>query len=76
VPWERVVIKSGDRDRDMAQRWYPVAQAKSGNMEFFYVHVSLSSKVALEQDLSIATIFRRKKYLDVPLILSSGQNGM
>ena len=31
----------------------------------------LGCKVALEQDLSIVAIFRRKKYLDVPVILSS-----
>jgi hypothetical protein len=36
----------------------------------------LGYKVALEQDLSIGTIFRRKNYLYVPLILSTGQNGM
>jgi hypothetical protein len=36
----------------------------------------LGCKVALEQDLSIGAIFRRKKYLYVPLILSTGQNGM
>jgi hypothetical protein len=29
-----------------------------------------------EQDLSIGTIFRLKKYLYVPLILSTGPNGM
>jgi hypothetical protein len=33
-------------------------------------------KVALEQDLSIGAIFRLKNYLYVPLILSTGQNGM
>jgi len=33
-------------------------------------------KVALEQDLSIGVIFRRKNYLYVPLILSTGQNGI
>ena len=31
----------------------------------------LGCKVALEQDLSIGTIFRRKTYQDVPLILST-----
>jgi hypothetical protein len=31
----------------------------------------LGCKVALEQDLSIVAIFRRKKYLDVPVILGS-----
>ena len=36
----------------------------------------LGCKVALEQDLSIGAIFRRKNYLYVPLILSTGQNGM
>ena len=36
----------------------------------------LGCKVALEQDLSIGAIFRRKNYLDVPLILSTGPNGM
>jgi hypothetical protein len=36
----------------------------------------LGCKVALEQDLSIGAIFRRKNYLYVPLILSIGQNGM
>jgi hypothetical protein len=36
----------------------------------------LGCKVALEQDLSIGAIFRRKTYLDVPLILSTGPNGM
>ena len=33
-------------------------------------------KVALEQDLSIGAIFRRKTYWDVPLILSTRLNGM
>ena len=33
-------------------------------------------KVALEQDLSIGTIFRLKKYLYVPLILSTRPNGL
>jgi hypothetical protein len=32
----------------------------------------LGGKVALEQDLSIGAIFRRKTYLDVPVILSTG----
>jgi hypothetical protein len=36
----------------------------------------LGYKVALEQDLSIGAIFRRKKYLYVPLILSTGLNGI
>ena len=36
----------------------------------------LGCKVALEQDLSIGAIFRRKNYLYVPLILSTGPNGM
>jgi hypothetical protein len=36
----------------------------------------LGCKVALEQDLSIGAIFRRKNYLDVPVILSTGPNGM
>ena len=36
----------------------------------------LGCKVALEQDLSIGAIFRRKNYLDVPAILSTGRNGM
>jgi hypothetical protein len=36
----------------------------------------LGCKVALEQDLSIGPIFRRKNYLDVPVILSTGLNGM
>ena len=35
----------------------------------------LVCKVALEQDLSIGAIFRRKTYLDVPVILSTGPNG-
>jgi hypothetical protein len=36
----------------------------------------LGCKVALEQDLSIGAIFRRKNYLDAPVILSTGPNGM
>jgi hypothetical protein len=36
----------------------------------------LGCKVALEQDLSIGAIFRRKNYLDVPVISSTGPNGM
>jgi hypothetical protein len=36
----------------------------------------LGCKVALEQDVSIGAIFRRKNYLDVRVILSTGQNGM
>ena len=36
----------------------------------------LGCTVALEQDLSIRAIFRRKNYLYAPLILSTGQNGM
>ena len=36
----------------------------------------LGCKVALEQDLSIGAIFRRKTYWDVPLILSTRLNGM
>ena len=38
----------------------------------------LDCKVALdlEQDLSIGAISRRKNYLDVPAILSTGRNGM
>jgi hypothetical protein len=36
----------------------------------------LVCEVALEQDLSIGAIFRRKNYLDVPVILSTGPNGM
>jgi hypothetical protein len=36
----------------------------------------LGCKVALEQDLSIGAIFRRKNYLDVPVIWSTGPNGM
>ena len=32
----------------------------------------LGYKVALEQDLSIGAIFRRKNYLYVPLVLSTG----
>jgi hypothetical protein len=35
----------------------------------------LGCKVALEQDLSIGAIFRRKTYLDVHVILSTGPNG-
>jgi hypothetical protein len=35
----------------------------------------LGCKVALEHDLSIGAIFRRKTYLDVPVILSTGPNG-
>jgi hypothetical protein len=33
-------------------------------------------KVALEQDLSIGTIFRRNNYQDVPLNLSTRQTGL
>ena len=36
----------------------------------------LGCKVALEQDLSFGAMFRRKDYLDVPVILSTGPNGM
>ena len=36
----------------------------------------LGCKVALDQDLSIGSILRRKNYLDVPLILSTGPNSM
>ena len=36
----------------------------------------LVCKVALEQDVSIGAIFRRKNYLDVPVVLSTGPNGM
>ena len=36
----------------------------------------LGCKAALEQDLSIGAIFRRKTYWDVPLILSTRLNGM
>ena len=36
----------------------------------------LGCKVALEQNLSIGAIFRRNDYLDVPVILSTGPNGM
>jgi hypothetical protein len=36
----------------------------------------LGCKVALDQDLSIGAIFRRKNYLDVLVILSTGPNGM
>ena len=36
----------------------------------------LGCKVALEQDLSIGTIFRRKNYPDVPLNLSTRQTGL
>jgi hypothetical protein len=36
----------------------------------------LGRKVALEHFLSIGAIFRSKTYLDVPLILSTGPNGM
>jgi hypothetical protein len=36
----------------------------------------LGCKVALEQDLSIGAIFRRKNYLYEHLILSTGHNGM
>jgi hypothetical protein len=36
----------------------------------------LGCKVALEQDLSIGTISRRKNHLYVPFILSTGPNGM
>jgi hypothetical protein len=36
----------------------------------------LGCKAASEQDLSNGAIFRRKHYLYVPLILSTGQNGM
>ena len=36
----------------------------------------LGCKVALEQDLSIGTIFRRKNYQDVPLNLSTRQTGL
>jgi hypothetical protein len=51
-------------------------QAKSGNIELFYSCMyMLGCKVALERDLSIGAIFRRKSYLYVlvPLILSTGQ---
>ena len=36
----------------------------------------LGCKVALEQDLSIGTIFRGKNYYDVPLNLSTRQTGL
>jgi hypothetical protein len=36
----------------------------------------LGCKVALEQDLSIGTIFRRSNYQDVPLNLSTRQTGL
>jgi hypothetical protein len=36
----------------------------------------LGCKVALEQDLSIGAIVRRKNHLYVPLISSTGRNGM
>ena len=36
----------------------------------------LGCKVALVQDLSIGAIFTRKNYLDEPVILSIGPNGM
>ena len=36
----------------------------------------LGCKVALEQDLSIGSIFRGKNYLDVPLVLSTRPNGL
>ena len=69
-PSEHVFVKYFDRGRDIGD-----TQAKSGNIELFYVHM-LGWKVALEQDLSIGAIFRRKNYLYVPLILSTGPNGM
>ena len=40
----------------------------------FLMHM-LGCKVALEQDQSIGAIFRRKTYLDVPAILSTGPGG-
>jgi hypothetical protein len=36
----------------------------------------LGCKLALEQDLSIGAMFRCIHYLDAPLILSTGPNGM
>ena len=36
----------------------------------------LGCKVALEQDLSMGAIFRRKNYQDVPLNLSTRQTGL
>jgi len=36
----------------------------------------LVCKVALEQDVSIGAIFRRKNYLGVPVTLSTGPNSM
>jgi hypothetical protein len=36
----------------------------------------LGCKVALDQDLSAGTIFRRQNYSDLPLILSTRPNGM
>jgi hypothetical protein len=41
----------------------------------FCMHM-LGCKVALEQDLSTGTIFRRKNYQDIPLNLSTRQTGM
>ena len=35
----------------------------------------LGCKVAVDQDLSIGAIFRRRTSLDVPVILSTGPNG-
>ena len=36
----------------------------------------LGCKVALAQDLSTGVIFRRKNHSDVPVILSTGPNGV
>ena len=41
----------------------------------FCMHM-LGCKVALEQDLSIGTFFRRKNYPDVPLNSSTRQKGL
>ena len=42
----------------------------------FSMYILGCEVASLEQDLSIGPIFRRKNYLYVPLILSTGQNGM
>jgi hypothetical protein len=70
VPWESVIRQSSSSARDIGV----YTQAKSGNIELLCADVSLyPDKVASEQDMSIGAIFKRKKYLDVPLILSTGQ---
>ena len=75
MPFRRAALRARSYQIFFSEAATSVIHSLSQEILNFSMYM-LGCKVALEQDLSIGAIFRRKNYLYVPLILSTGQNGM